>query len=135
MHLFNSDGTGGHTVVGHGLDETDVFIQNPGNGSQIRDFDDLIQSTVQRWEYSDTMSISATACMLTQNIIGTLNSANSIYKAKNLISASCNISSFSNIEFQCENDVVLDEHFEIELGSTVYFNQEVPHLSIEKYTT
>jgi hypothetical protein len=119
MHLFNSNGTGGHTVVGYGLDDFDVFIQNPGNGSQIRDFNDLIQSTIQRWEYSDSMRISATACILTQNVTGTINEANSIYKAKNLINASCIINNNSNTEFQCENDVILKEGFEIQLGSSL----------------
>lgn len=120
MHLFNSDGTGGHTVVGYGLDDNDVFIQNPGHGSQIRDYDDLIQSTIQGWKYSDRMNISASACILTQNIVGTINEANSIYKAKNLINASCKIKSNSNIKFQCENNVILKEEFEIELGSSIF---------------
>jgi hypothetical protein len=57
--------------------------------------------------------------MLVQNVIGTINSANSIYKAKNLINASCIINNNSNIEFQCENDVILEEGFEIQLGSSL----------------
>ena len=120
MHLLNSDGSGGHTVVGYGLDDNDVFIQNPGNGSQIRNYDNLIQSTIQRWEETGRIYTSASACILIQNITGSLDGANGIYKAENVINASCNINSNSNIEFQCENDVILKEGFEIQVGSSLF---------------
>jgi hypothetical protein len=49
-----------------------------------------------------------------------LKNEHSIYKAKNLINASCKIKSNSNIEFQCEKNVILKEEFEIELGSGIF---------------
>jgi hypothetical protein len=119
MHLFNSDGTGGHTVVGYGLSNNDVYIQNPGNGSQIRDYTNLTQGTSQIWEYTNRMNTSATACMLTQTVSGTLNSANSTYKAINAINASCIINNNSNISFLCNNEVQLEAGFEIQPGASL----------------
>lgn len=119
MHLFNFDGTGGHTVVGYGINNNDIYIQNPGNGSQIRDYTNLTQGTSQIWDYTNRMNTSATACMLTQSVKGTLNSANSTYKAINSLAASCIIDSNSNINFQCSNEVILETGFEIRSGSSL----------------
>jgi hypothetical protein len=117
--VVDAGGTGGHTVVGYGLDNNDVFIQDPGNGSQIRDYDDLTQGTIQVWDETNRMTTSASDCILVQNVSGKINSANSVYKAENLIKSSCIINNNSNIEFLCENEVILKEGFEIQLGSSL----------------
>ncbi|MDP3912416.1 MAG: papain-like cysteine protease family protein [Bacteroidota bacterium] len=119
MHLFNSDGSGGHTVVGYGLSNDDVYIQNPGNGSQIRDYTNLTQGASQIWSYTNRMNTSATACMLTQTVSGTLNSANSTYKTINSLNVNCIINNNSNIVFLCSNEVLLEAGFEIQSGASL----------------
>jgi hypothetical protein len=110
----------GHVVVGYGLSNNDIYFHDPGNGSQIHDYDDLCQGIgYKRWLNTTIMNESATTCLLTQNISGSLNSTKSVYKARNLINANCNINNNSDVEFLCENEVLLDSGFEVQLGSSL----------------
>jgi hypothetical protein len=128
IHLFRSDWSGGHTVLCYGIDDNDLFIHNPGNGTEIRDYSDLTVTptlTVRSWRRTDRTDVPATNCLLIQNIIGRLNSTNSIYKAQNTISASCSIVDNSDIEFQSGGDVILEEGFEVQSGSSLLMNTGV----------
>ncbi|MCF8363833.1 MAG: C39 family peptidase [Prolixibacteraceae bacterium] len=125
IHVFREDWSGGHTMVAYGLDGNDIFIQNPGNGSEIRDYDDLITPDYpddKYWRYTNRMNTSSTSCLLSLHIIGTLNSSNSTFKAVNEIQANCQITNNSNIELECQNDILLGSGFEIQIGSSIDIN-------------
>lgn len=111
----------GHVVVGYGLSSNDIYFHDPGNGSQIHDYNNLINGIGYRgrWIYTQVMNVSASACLLTQNITGSLNSTTSTYKAINLIDANCIIRNNSNISFKSQNDVILESGFEIQIGSAL----------------
>lgn len=125
IHLFRlnerNEYVNGHSVVAYGINNNDIYIQNPGNGSEIRDYYDLITITLtsKGWLYCNRPNIASSSCLLVQEIIGALNSSTSKYKAISYINARCLISNNSEIEFECENEINLDKGFEIQEGSTL----------------
>jgi len=111
----------GHVVVGYGIYESDIYFHDPGNGSQIHDYNNLINGIGYRgaWINTQVLNTSASACLLTQHIPGLLNSAISTYKAINHIVASCTINDNSIVNFKCQGEVTLESGFEIQNGSSL----------------
>lgn len=111
IHLLNySDLSGGHDVVAYGINNNDIYIHNPGNGSEIRDYNDLTQGTGKIWMRTNRMNTSASSCLQTLTISGTINNATSTYKALNSINANCFIEG-SNVVFKSNGLVELGPGF------------------------
>ena len=70
-------------------------------------------------QYTISIDASASTCLYVQDIPGTLNSTNSVYKATNQINASCIICDNSNIQFKSGQTVTLASGFEVQLGSSL----------------
>ena len=110
-----------HTVLGYGLNNNDIYIHDPGNGTLIVDYDDLYNGDdgARKWYYSRKLNISASNCLYIQDIPGLLNNTNSIYKATQEIKATCWITDDASIQFISGGDVILDCGFKISTGSTL----------------
>ena len=109
-----------HVFVGYGRSGNDIYVHETGGGSYIVDYDDLISGNwIRRWTKTITMNTTANSCPHTQDIIGSLNSATSTYKATNRINASCIIHATSEIIFKSGNDVELKGGFEVRTGGVL----------------
>lgn len=120
----------GHVKVVYGYIGGNLYIHNPGQGSEIISYTDFISGS-KPWIQTLTMDSSATTCPLTQHIIGIIkvsatNQVN-IYKAQQDIFLSCNIQSSADTEFRAGDDIVFETGFQIDLGGSALFlsNQTV----------
>ena len=114
-----------HTVCGYGLIDNNVYIHDPGNGSVIHDYTDMVNGTfgVRQWSYTTRVTTSATACPIIQTIMGNLNSTGQVlttnYKATQTINATCGIIDSSNVSFISGGNVNLQSGFNVQLGSSL----------------
>lgn len=107
----------GHVMVGYGRSGNDIYVNDPGNGSQIIDYDDFVNGIGRKaWEETFTMNNSANSCVYTHEIIGNINSATSTYKATNRINAECIVFGTSDVTLISGNDVDLKAGFEVWSG-------------------
>ncbi|MGE5393921.1 MAG: papain-like cysteine protease family protein [Candidatus Saccharibacteria bacterium] len=117
IHLINFSFTKAHDVLAYGINNNDIYIHNPGNGSEIRDYNDLINNTDKPWMRTNRMNVSPGSCLQTLTISGTINNATSTYKALNSINANCVIDS-SNVVFKSNGLVELGPGFNVQTGSS-----------------
>ena len=118
--------SGYHALVAYGYLSGDIYLQDPGNGSKIIDYNDyLILGTDNiRWVQTLLMNSSAATCPLTQHIIGRIKGSQeygNIYKAQQDIYASCIIEPTASVEFICGDEINLEAGFRVDNGGSVIF--------------
>ncbi len=120
MHVYSP----GHSLIGYGKNGTNIYYHDPGNGSKIHSYNDLVINGVngKTWQATTRLTISASTCPLIQHIIGRIKISNpvgNVYKAQQDIYASCIIEHTANVEFICGDDIVLEAGFRVDLGGSV----------------
>ena len=111
-----------HVVLAYGIDDDDIiYIHDPGNGSVMKNYYDLISGTngARKWEGTTRLTTSASSCPLIHTIPGLLNHTKSLYKATQRIEASCWIADSSEVVFRTPGYVVLNEGFRVSEGCSL----------------
>lgn len=117
---------GYHVTVAYGYSSGDLYLHDPGNGSKIMDYTEYLSYGTDnvKWIQTLLMNSGASTCPLTQHIIGRIKKSEdegNVYKAQQDIYASCIIEPTASIEFECGDDIILEQGFRVDVGRSVIF--------------
>ena len=110
----------GHVRVIYGYEYGNLYMHNPGNGSEIESYDYYVNYSSKPWLGTLVPNVGASSCPLTQHVIGRIKLTESVYKATNTLYLGVTIESTADTEFYSGGDVVINSGFHIGLGATVY---------------
>jgi hypothetical protein len=125
VRQINTITNNGHAKIIYGYSTGNLYAHNPGQGSEILDYDEYIfaGSDNVKWVQTLRMNSSATTCPLTQHIIGIFKVSIGVntYKAQQDIFMSCNVQSSADTEFLAGDDIVFEDGFQVDLGGSALF--------------